>query len=194
MQLCESKAGASWTFGKTEEKCFPPFFPPNFQSLCKNPWLHVLKVSSLLNILILPAIGQLLRKDLCLTCQYVWQNMGEAPWSHWHPRKKQLLSQNSPSPFPHSILFLSAPTSPPSHSRPWCVLKQFLRDWRTLNLAAQPHQWQLENYFQNPQLGHLSLIGWAGSWKETERTNAGVFEVLSPWVDSGRTDGFARKE
>lgn len=33
MQLCESKAGASWTFGKTEEKCFHLFFSPKFSEL-----------------------------------------------------------------------------------------------------------------------------------------------------------------
>lgn len=85
--------------------------------------------------------------------------MGDVPWSHCHLRKKQieLLLQNSQSPFVHSAVSL-APTSP-LHSLHWCVLKQILKDWRTFNLAAQPPQWQLENYFKNLQLGHFTLIG-----------------------------------
>lgn len=84
---------------------------------------------------------------------------------------------------------------PPSFALPPLVHTQAaLKDQRTLNLATRIHQGQLEYYFQNPQLGHSTLIGWAGSWKESERINVGVFEVLSLWVDSGRIDGFVRKK
>lgn len=121
-------------------------------------------VSILLSILILLATRAAAAKrslshlSVCLT------EHGRCTTGSLAPEKETAAIAEQPkSPFVHSTLFLSAPTSPPLHSLPWGVLKQILKDWRTLNLIGQPHQGQLENYFQNPQLGHFTLIGQTGS-------------------------------
>ena len=153
----------------------------------------MLKVSSLISTLILllsraaAAKRSLSHLSVCLT------EHGRCTMESLTPEKERAaLAKQSRSFCPQH--FVSLCLHLPLCSLPWCIIKQILEDWGALNLATQPHQGQLENCFQNPQLGHFTLIGWTGSWKEAERTNEGVSEVLSPWVDSGRSDGFERKE
>lgn len=82
--------------------------------------------------------------------------MGDTPWSHRHSRKKQLILQKCQSPFVHSSLFLSVKLltfAPP----PLVCTEADFKGLEDLKSCYSTPPRQLENNFQNLQLGHFTL-------------------------------------